>query len=565
MKKISILLAGLSILIIPQVAGASSRLDNQKEPTENPASASSIKLSASTEILPLAQSWVKDFTATHPSSKFETIGTMDANAENLGSLSLISTEESPVLKNSANWKMVVAREVVVPIFNTNNPMIGRLQKEGFSAEKLSNLLEGGSNRFWSVLLKGGENLPVHLCMINEAKILQGVGEFAGVKFNPLDYMVFQSSYELFEAVKSDRLAIGFCRLSDLRAYQSTSTTATIALLPIDKNGNGRLDNFENIYANLDEFMHGVYIGKYPKSLITNIYAVAPAKPETEQEMLFLTWLVQGGQQILNSNGFCDLTNTEKQKSLAALSGIATTNEPLVQTAAVPQSWPLALTITAFLGLFLFLFFYSRRRVASTLPDQSIEIAPLLIEKSVNVPKGLYFDKTHTWAFMEKDGNVKVGMADFLQHITGKLTKILMKEEGDKVRKGEKIMTIVRDGKQLNLYAPISGTILKQNRSLSIDSSLINTSPYAEGWVYLIEPLNWLREVQFMFMGDKYGEWLRDEFTRLKDFIAASAKRNNLVYAHVVLQDGGELTDNVLADLEPEIWEDFQTQFIDTSR
>jgi len=184
---------------------------------------------------------------------------------------------------------------------------------------------------------------------------------------------------------------------------------------------------------------------------------------------------------------------------------------------------------------------------------------------MDVPKGLYFDKTHTWAFMEQDGNVRVGIDDFLQHITGKLTKIRMKEAGEKVRKGEAIVTIIRDGKQLNIYAPISGTILAQNESLMTDSAILNSSPFFKGWVYQIEPKNWLREVQFMFMGEKYTDWLRDEFVRLKDFIAASVRTDEMVYAHVILQDGGELTDNVLADMGPEVWEDFQTRFIDTSR
>jgi hypothetical protein len=67
------------------------------------------------------------------------------------------------------------------------------------------------------------------------------------------------------------------------------------------------------------------------------------------------------------------------------------------------------------------------------------------------------------------------------------------------------------------------------------------------------------------MGDKYAEWLRDEFMRLKDFITDSVKSNSHAYAHVIIQDGGELTDNVLADLDPKIWEDFQTRFIDVSR
>ena len=141
----------------------------------------------------------------------------------------------------------------------------------------------------------------------------------------------------------------------------------------------------------------------------------------------------------------------------------------------------------------------------------------------------------------------------------------MREAGEQVRKGEIIMTIIQEGKQLNIYAPISGTILEQNEFLLADTGIINTSPFFKGWVYQMEPKNWLREVQFMLMGEKYVEWLKDEFARLKDFITATIRSNNMAYAHVVLQDGGELTDNLLADMDPKVWEDFQTQFIDSSR
>jgi hypothetical protein len=67
------------------------------------------------------------------------------------------------------------------------------------------------------------------------------------------------------------------------------------------------------------------------------------------------------------------------------------------------------------------------------------------------------------------------------------------------------------------------------------------------------------------MGSDYREWLTEEFSRLRDFFASSVQSNEMVYEHVVLQDGGEITDNVLAELGPEVWEDFQTKFIDTSR
>ena len=335
--------------------------------------------------------------------------------------------------------------------------------------------------------------------------------------------------------------------------------------PIDKNGNGRIDNFENIYDNPGEFVHGVWVGKYPTALCKNIYAVSSVKPTDKDELAFLSWILADGQKSLNLNGYVDLASIEKNAGIAALLSQNNSDIQTGKTASAPQSWPVYLTVLVLVGIFASILIYSRRNVPTTSTGQEIQIAPFLIEDAIDVPKGLFFDKTHTWAFMEKDGNVKVGIDGFLQHITGKLTRVRMKEVGEKVRKGEKIVTIIRDGKQLNIYAPISGTIKEQNSLLSYDSALVNSAPYSEGWVYLIEPKNWIREAQFMLMGEKYADWLRDELVRLKDFIAASVRSNNLAYAHAIFQDGGELSDNVLADLGPEVWEDFQTHFIDTSR
>jgi len=342
-------------------------------------------------------------------------------------------------------------------------------------------------------------------------------------------------------------------------------TENIRILPIDKNKNGRIDNFENIYTNLNAFTRGVWIGKYPRDLSGSIFAVSSSKPLDKNTLAFLTWVLADGQQFLKINGYSNLASIEKQANIDDLAGTEVTvaqtnNKPL--TAQMLLLILLTVVITASMIALLVRYFRNKK---SPVSDEDFNFTPAFDENSVLAPKGLYFDKTHTWAFMEKDGMVKVGIDDFLQHITGALTRLKMKEPGEKVRKGEKILTIIRYGKQLDIYAPISGTIREQNKKLLADSSIINDSPFAEGWVYVIEPTNWLREIQFLFMGENYREWLQDEFTRLKDFFAASARSNSLVYQHIILQDGGELTDNVLADLEPEVWEDFPTKFIDASK
>ena len=47
----------------------------------------------------------------------------------------------------------------------------------------------------------------------------------------------------------------------------------------------------------------------------------------------------------------------------------------------------------------------------------------------------------------------------------------MKDQGKRVKKGEQILSIIQNGKHLNLYAPVSGTIVGQNMALVENSSL----------------------------------------------------------------------------------------------
>ena len=208
--------------------------------------------------------------------------------------------------------------------------------------------------------------------------------------------------------------------------------------------------------------------------------------------------------------------------------------------------------------------YSRQRKLKV-PAFSKVPFKVFNENTISIPKGIYFDKTHTWAFMEKNGMVKIGMDDFLLHITGSVNKLNLKNSGDSVQKGETLLSINQNGKQLTIYSPISGTVKFQNDLLIKDPSLVNTSPFNEGWLYMIEPSNWLRENQFMFMADKYMEWLKFEFSRVKDFLASIGQVSNIELSPIILQDGGELKDNVLEDFGPEVWEDFQTKFINISK
>ncbi|MGB8359401.1 MAG: hypothetical protein WCD55_12380, partial [Bacteroidales bacterium] len=208
--------------------------------------------------------------------------------------------------------------------------------------------------------------------------------------------------------------------------------------------------------------------------------------------------------------------------------------------------------------------YRYTRSVNIIPDfnESVRQAGFS-EKSLLVPGGIFFDRSHTWAFMEKDGAVRVGIDDFLQHITGSVTRVRMKPAGERIHKGDHIISLIQKGKQIDIQSPVSGTITARNEKLNLGTDIINNSPYNEGWIYAVKPDNWITESRMMIMAGKYAEWIRDEFTRVKDFLAGLPGDNNVRYAAVVLQDGGELKDGLLEEFGPEVWEEFQIKFIDS--
>ena len=563
MKNISFLIIWLSLLLYCTTGLCIGTVDDQTGAPSTTSSGNTIQLVSSLELNSLTTNWAHEYGKLNPGIKIN----LNIMGEGQGKdqISFISNDQSGAFNDGKSWKMVIGRDAIVAVVNAKNPMLKAINDQGISEEELAQLFSNPEKRNWESLLNDGQNAPIHYYIIDNEKVKAGIGNFTNTDQAAINGITVATAPEMISAVQKDLYAIGFCKLTDVRNATTNEMLQGIQLLPIDKNRNGRIDNFENIYGSMDAFTRGVWIGKYPNALCGNIYAASSTQPTDDNTVAFLTWIITDGQKYLNKNGYSVLASREVKSNIAALTVSNTTLAANKRKSFISSTWLINLIILSIVGLIVFVLVRYIKKQNLNVPDMEIDLTPVWNENNISTPKGLYFDKTHTWAFMEKDGNVKVGIDDFLQHITGTLTRIIMKGTGEKVRKGEKIITLIRDGKQLNIYAPISGTILEQNKTLILEASLLNSSPFSEGWVYLIEPKNWVRENQFLFMAERYKEWLNDEFSRLKDFFAASVRSNTAVYTHIILQDGGELTDNILAEMGPEVWEDFQTKFIDTSK
>ena len=555
---ISFMLLNFSILVCTTAMGKNNNYTND-----------TIKVICSPDLYNLSIMWANEYNKAFPEQKIKIISVSDVkmagNLISAGNLGFVSREYISGIINESVWKVVIGRDIIVPVINSKNPYSDLISQQGISPEELGKFLTDSKSGNWGTLLNSKQTAKANYYRINDEFITKGIEGFLNINQLKTDGIEVSTIGELTTEIQKDPYAIGFCKMVNLLDSKNQSIAENIRLLPIDRNGNNVIDYNEKIYDDFNVFSRGVWIGKYPKSLFSNIYSVSSDQPENKNGLAFIKWIITDGQQFLYGNGYSDLLVSERQTTVDKL------NTSEIASAAVTGNKSLSglfLLITGILAMMILLFGgslrYLRQRNTSEKLAGSV-IQQVLDENSLVIPRGIYFDKTHTWAFMEQNGVVRIGIDDFLQHITGDITRIKMKNPGEKIKKGETILSIIQNGKQLNLYSPVSGVIKKQNERLKTNSSLINSSPYDDGWVYMIEPTNWLRENQLLFMAEKQKQFIKKEFSRLRDFLALTLKSDTAKYSQVILQDGGELRDGVLSNLGPKTWEDFQTNFIDPSR
>jgi glycine cleavage system H lipoate-binding protein/ABC-type phosphate transport system substrate-binding protein len=529
----------------------------------------SVRIFSTPDLKSLVIKWADEYTRLYPGMKIDVKTVSERGiAEKYiagGSLGFVSKEYFPGLINESAWKVVIGRDVIVPLINEKNPFSDEINAHGVSPAAFVRFFENPDSMKWGTLLGNKQNRAVNYYWINDESVKSGIAAFLKTNKTRLTGIEVKSPEEMISAIQKDPDALGFCKMINMLDLKNQDIIENIKLLPIDRNNNGLIDYNEKIYDDLNVLSRGIWIGKYPKALFGNIYSVSLNQPKNESEVAFLKWIISDGQQFLYNHGYSDLLITERQTTIDKLYNTRIYSDADRAVNSLPETILLILAALIVAGLIINLTVrYMRRKKASIRITDSFARS-VLDENSILIPKGLYFDKAHTWAFMEQNGIVKVGINDFIQHITGPLTRIKMKNKGEMVKKGDQILSVIRNGKQLNLYAPVSGTIIENNNTLNTNTSIINSSPYSEGWIYLIEPTNWHRENQLLFMADKYKEWIKNEFSRLKDFLAATLKSDSEEYAQIILQDGGEIRDGILSNLGPEVWEDFQINFIDPSR
>ncbi len=98
-----------------------------------------------------------------------------------------------------------------------------------------------------------------------------------------------------------------------------------------------------------------------------------------------------------------------------------------------------------------------------------------------VPEGLIYTKEHEWIRLE--GNeITVGITDYAQNALTDVVWVELPEVGVTVASMESFASVESVKSVSEIYAPISGEVIRVNEDLEDAPETVNTDPYGEGWI-----------------------------------------------------------------------------------
>jgi len=158
-----------------------------------------------------------------------------------------------------------------------------------------------------------------------------------------------------------------------------------------------------------------------------------------------------------------------------------------------------------------------------------------------LPAGLHVHPGHTWARVDADGLVTVGLDDFASKLLGPVA-VKVPAVGVPVAQGEAALEASDGERSVRLAAPVEGTVVEVNDR----AGAAHADPYGAGWLFRVRAPRLVSNLRQLLSGAAALRLLEDASEEL-------VRRMNPQLG-VVLQDGGAPVSGIARTLAGEDWD-----------
>lgn len=283
-----------------------------------------ITISGAFALYPLAVKWRNEYKQIHPEVRIDIVaggagkGMADVLSGNMD-LGMVSRDINEMEKANGAWEIAVTKDAVVPTFNTANPFAVELLKRGITREEFIKIYITGEIKTWGDLLgnNSGQSLQV-FTRADAAGAPESWAKYLDQRQEDLLGVGIFGDPGIAEAVKKDIYAIGYNNLTFVYDPKTRKPYPGIRVIPIDINGNGKIDEEENFYDTFELLSMAVGDGIYPSPPARPLYFVSRGEPQKESVRTFLRWILSEGQQYVVETGFINLPDLIVEEELERL-------------------------------------------------------------------------------------------------------------------------------------------------------------------------------------------------------------------------------------------------------
>jgi glycine cleavage system H protein len=174
-------------------------------------------------------------------------------------------------------------------------------------------------------------------------------------------------------------------------------------------------------------------------------------------------------------------------------------------------------------------------------------SPVETYKGLQLATDVALGPGHAWARRE-GRQVTIGADDLLASAIGPADRVDLPALGRQILRGDLLFRLRRGDRDLEVRAPVSGTVLATNVAVARDPGLVASDPFRHGWVVRLEGVPESdRDPQGLRRGQEALTWFRTEVDRFLATILGD------VAAAPAMADGGAVTGDVYRRLDDATW------------
>ncbi|MGL5405279.1 MAG: glycine cleavage system protein GcvH [Propionibacteriaceae bacterium] len=102
------------------------------------------------------------------------------------------------------------------------------------------------------------------------------------------------------------------------------------------------------------------------------------------------------------------------------------------------------------------------------------------------PEDLRYSSEHEWVRGGNGQVVRIGITDYAADALGDIVYVSLPTVNEEVKAGDTCGELESTKSVSEIFSPVSGVIVTVNEALTDTPEMVNTDPFAEGWLFEVE-------------------------------------------------------------------------------